>query len=91
MRAVEVLTLCLEQRLVCGVLNEGMLERIDRVWEGALPEKQLGSEQLAKRAAQLVLRLIGDRSKKFVRELPADHGADLGDLLGRGQPVEARH
>jgi hypothetical protein len=32
-----------------------------------------------------------DRLQQFIGELGAEQGADLGDLLGRAQPIQPRH
>ena len=50
---VESLTLALEHALVCGVLDESMLERESRLGAGALPEHESRIHELVQRHIEL--------------------------------------
>jgi hypothetical protein len=89
--SVQLLAPGLEQRLIGGVLDQGVLETVGRVGRAAAAKHELGADQLIEPAFQLLLRPVGDCGDELVGELAADHGADLGEFLDRGQPVEARH
>ena len=89
--SVQDLPAGLEQRLIRGVLDQGVLEAVGGLGRSAAAEDQLGSDQLVERGAQMLFRPIGDRRKQLVRELAADDRPDLGDLLDRREAVEAGH
>ena len=89
--SVQLLAPGLEQRLIGGVLDQRVLETVDRLGRAAAAKHELGGDQLVEPAFQLLLRPVGDCGEQLVGELAADHGADLGELLDRGQPVEPRH
>ena len=77
--------------MVGGVLNQGVLETVDGVGRAAAPKHELRGDELVEPALQLLSRPVGDCGDELVGELAADHSADLGKLLDRGQPVEPRH
>ena len=90
-RACDLLAPALEQRLVGGVLDQGVLEAVGRLGRRAAAEDQLGCDQLVEGRAELGFGQGRDRGKQFVAELATDHGADLRDLLDRGEAVEPGH
>ena len=55
---------------------------------GCVAEHQLGGEQLVEGGMQLRLGSVVDRGEQRMRELTAERGADLRDLLDRGEAVE---
>jgi len=87
---VQDLPPALEQGLVGGVLDQSMLEGIARIGRRARAEQQFRLFELHQCRAQRRLVTAGDRAQQRVGEFAADRGADLGDLLDRRQPVEAR-
>jgi hypothetical protein len=89
--SVQLLASGLEQRLIGDIFDQGVLETVGGVGRGAAAKHELRGDQLVEPALQLLLRPVSDRGEQLVRELAADHGADLGKLLDRGQPVEPRH
>jgi hypothetical protein len=84
---VQVLAPGLKQGAVGGILDQGVLEAVGGVRWRAAAEDELGRDQLVEGGLQLRLRPVGDRGEQRVRELPANRGADLGDLLDRGQAI----
>ncbi len=80
----------LEQAFIRGVTHERMLEREDRLRNFAARKDQFGTDQLAQRSIEPVLRQAGNRHQKFIRELSSDNGTDLCDFPDRSQAVEAR-
>jgi hypothetical protein len=89
--SVQLLASGLEQGLIGGVLDQGVLETVGRVGRAAAAKHELGADQLVEPAFQLLLRPVGDCGDELMGEFAADHRADLGKLLDRGQPVEPRH
>jgi hypothetical protein len=86
---MQLLALRLEQRLVGRVLDQGVLEAVGRLGWDAAAEYQLGCDQLIEGGLQFRVRAVGHRSEQRMGELAADRGADLRDLLDRGEAVEA--
>ena len=78
-----------QEGLIGRILNERVLEDVDRLGRLAAAEQQLGGDQLVERGLELRLRPVGDCGEERVRELAADRGGSLGDLLDRGEAVEA--
>jgi hypothetical protein len=77
--------------LIRGVPHQSVLEGEGRIRTLACPpEHQLRGDQLVERGLELRLGPVGDCGEQRVRELPANRGADLGDLLHRGEAIEAR-
>ena len=89
--AVDLLAARPQQRVVGGLLHQGVLEGVGGVRRIAAPEHEARLGQLVERALQLVLGQPGDRFEQLVGELAADHRRDLRYVLDRDQPVEARH
>ena len=65
-----------------------MLEAVGRLGRVAAAEDQLGGDQLSSAACRSA-SAVGDRGEQRVGELAAERGADLRDLLDRGEAVEA--
>ena len=80
-----------QQRAIGRVLHQRMLEQIGRVRRRALAEQQTGRNKTVERSFEFRLRLAHYRGQQGMRELPADHGADLRYLLRRAEPVKPRH
>ncbi len=88
---VELAARALEQRLVSGLLHEGVLEDVCRVGREPAGVDQLGLHQPGERRLQLGVREARCGPDEPVGELPADRRRDLGHLLGGPQPIEPRH
>ena len=59
---------------------------------GAAAKQQSRIVELTQRGLQLTLIALRHRLDQFVGKLAAEHGADLGNLLGcRPEPVQASH
>ena len=68
-----------------------VLERVHRVGRKAAADDQSCILEVIERGADLVRRSFSDSAKYLVRELSADGGADLRDLLERPHAVETSH
>ena len=77
----------LEQRLIGGIPDQCMLELIGRLWSNASHVKQIRVCQDAQRFLEIVFCYRMDRTDQFVGEFASNNRADLGDLLGRAQPI----
>ena len=88
---VEVLSLLLDQRVVQGLFEQGVLEDVSASGRAALGIQDVGLDQLA----QLVLekRLVhgGDGVQQLVAELAAERGGDLGDFPVPFPAIQPRH
>src|SRR5581483_10742423 len=73
---------------VRGFLQQGVLERVERIGRSALRQNELGLGQPVEGVLQGGSVLVHDRGDDFVRKTAADRGADLRHVLDRGQPVE---
>ena len=80
-----------EQRLVRGVLDQGVLEHVARAGAGAALVQHLGGHEPAQGGLEHVVVQVRHGADQLERERPADARGELGDLLHRGQPVQARH
>jgi hypothetical protein len=67
-----------------------MLEGVARIGRRARAEQQLRLFELCQCRAQRRLIAAGDCAQQRVGEFAADRGADLRNLLDRGQPIETR-
>ncbi len=81
----------LEQALVGGIADQGVLEQIGGVGRRAPAKHQLGLHQAAHRVGQLGLGQVGERGDGGVIEGAADDGGGLGHHLDGLQPIEPRH
>ena len=54
----------------------------------ALPEKQPRLDEAIERSREFRLALLGNGCHQFMREVPADGGSDLRDVLGCAEPIE---
>ena len=68
-----------------------VLERVHRVGWKASADDQSCIIEVIQGGADLVRRSFSDSAKYFVRELSADGGPDLRDLLERPHVIEASH
>ena len=80
-----------EQRAIGRIQHQRVLEREGGMRRHAGAEHEARLRQPVQQLAQLGLRPPRNGSEQLVGELPADRGADLGDLPGRAEPVQARH
>ena len=80
-----------EHRGVGGVLHQRVLERVGRLGRRSAPGDQAGGRQPLERRVELRRRQARHRGNQRVGEFASDRGADLRHVLGRGEPVEARH
>src|SRR5262245_1175532 len=80
-----------QQRTVCRISYQRMLERVGRVRSTTLLEQQTRRNKVVKLGLQLRLRLAHDCSQQRMRELASDRRPDLRQLLGEAEPVETRH
>ena len=81
----------LQEALIGRVLYQRVLEAVARLGRGPVAEHQPGILQLGERGAQRRLVAADDGMEQRVGKFPPDRGADLCDLLHRGEAVEARH
>ena len=89
--AVDRHPLALQQRVVGGVLHEGMLERIHRLRDLASTRSQLGGNEAREDVDKCCLAHHLDLGEQFVTELASDDCTDLRDSLDRRDAVQARH
>ena len=80
---VQPLSTLAQQALVGDVLDQRVLEGVERVGRAAGAKDQLRLLQPLQRLGQLAVAGLGDLGQELVAELAADDGTDLGDLLGR--------
>ena len=88
---VEVLPLRAEETAVSGILHEGVLEDVGRLWLRAAAEDQFSLDELRKGVFELSGIHAGDRCQQIMAELPPDDRADLRHFAEGPQPVEASH
>ena len=89
--AVELAPSTLKQRGVGDVLDQRMLERIDRLGRRAALKDELRLHEPGERLVEISRFSCSDCIEKLVGELTADGGADLGQILGRSQVIEPGH
>ena len=80
----------LEQRVVGGILHQGVLEGVDGIGQVAAPERESRFGQLVERAVELGLGVGCDCRNELVAELAPDRRADLRDLFRRWRTIETR-
>ncbi len=68
-----------------------MLEAVARIRRRVARHDEFGAHQVVERRGELRLGHLQHLGEQAQRELAADQRADLRDLLGRREPVEARH
>ena len=80
-----------QQRLIGGILHQGVLKEVGRLGEDAALVEQLGRDQLCQTLLQrgLVHRRHG--TQEGIRKLPPQDGAKLRHLFDGGQPVQPGH
>ena len=86
---MQVLAAGFEQGAVGGVLDQRVLEAVGDIGRRAAAVDQLGRDQLIEGGLQLRLGPLGDRGEQPMRKLAPERGANLCDLLDRGEAVEA--
>ena len=69
--SVQLLAPGLEQRLIGGVLDQGVLETVGRVGGAATAKHELGADQLIEPDFQLLLRPVGDCCDELAGEFAA--------------------
>ena len=79
-----------QKTFVGGIPDQRMLERIVGVRRSAVPVDELGRDQPVQPLLQLRFRQASDLREQSVRELAADHGADLRNVPARRHPIETR-
>ena len=88
--AMQRLTAALEKALVGGVLDQRVLEAVGRLRPIALDEQEVGLGEPLQSRSQRALIEAGHGLEQRVREIAAQHCADLRDLARRAEPVEPR-
>ena len=86
--AVQRLAAALQEAVVGGVLDQRVLEAIARVRRDAFDEQELRVGEPVERGAQRRLLQPRHRLQQRVREVAAEHRADLRDLARGTEPVE---
>ena len=84
------LTAALEQALVGRVLNQRVLEAVGRLRSSALDEQEVGLRKPVQSRLQRALVEAGHGAQQRVREISAQHRADLRGLARFAEPVEPR-
>jgi hypothetical protein len=87
--SMQVLAAGFEERAVGGVLDQRVLETVDDIGRGAPTVDKLSRDQLVEGGLQLRLGPAGDRGQQPMGKLAPERRADLGDLLDRGEAIEA--
>ena len=87
---VDLLALAAQQRIVGGVADQRVLERVARRGAEAAPVDEPRLHQLAQLALERVQAVRRDRGEQAQREGAADHRGELRHFLGRAEPREAR-
>ena len=80
-----------QQRFVSGLLDQRVLEHEVRARLHAEAHQQRFVDQPAQAIAQRLLAAVPQPPHHRGLEGVPDHGGDLGDRLGRAEPVEPRH
>ena len=80
-----------EQRLVCGILHQGVLKEVGRLRGMAALVEQFGLHELRQAVLESWLVQWRHRPQQRIGKLPPQHGAELCHLFDRGQPVQPRH
>ena len=87
--AVQRLPAVFQQAFVGRVLDQRVLEAIDRRRRRTLDIEQVGLGEFFERGAQRRLGQAGDGLQQRVGKLAPQHGADLRDFARLAEPVEA--
>jgi hypothetical protein len=74
---VQLLPRAAQQAAMRRVLNQGVLEGVDRVGRGTSLEHQLGGDEAGESGLQLVLGEAADSLQQRVRKFSSDGGARL--------------
>jgi hypothetical protein len=88
---MQFLAAAFEQRFIGGVAYQRVLELIRRLRRDAAHIEQFGVGQSAQRALQVAFHDRMDRVEYFIGKLTANYRPNLYDLLGRPEPIQARH
>ncbi len=80
-----------QQRGVGCILHERVLELVADVRRQPVPVHELGVDELGEGVVELGPIELRHRHQQLLAETPPDGRRELGDLLDRRQPVEARH
>ena len=88
---MHLLPTTLGQRVVGGVLHQGVLKGVHRVRPRALLERQPRFDEVRERLIQFGRGMGRDGGDQLVAELAPDRRADLRDLLDRRETIETRH
>ena len=88
---VDSQALALEQRRVEGILNQRVLEDVDRVRWVAVDERELALADAIEVLSKPVVVQPGDRLDQRVRELPSDGRPQLRDAPALAEAIEASH
>ena len=86
--AVQLAAPAFQQAFVCRVLDQRVLERVNRVRHVAAAIDQSGGLQLFQPGLKRDVGHEARRRKKAIVERPASDGANLSDLAGITQPVK---
>ena len=89
--AVQVLPRTLQQRVARDVLQQGVLEHVNRAQRTFADGCQPGIAQAAQGPVHVGPGQGRDSADQLVAEFAPDDGADLSDGLCRGQAVQPRH
>ncbi len=87
---VDLLALAAQQRIVGGVADQCVLERVAGLGAEAPPVHQARLHQLAQLALERVDRVRGHGGEQPEREGPPDHRGELRHFLGGAQARQAR-
>src|SRR5262249_39325248 len=79
--------LAFQERAVNGVLNQGVLEDVDRIWRFSFSERQLASTQAIEMLLQLLLRHVSDGADQRVGKLAPDSRSELSDRAALAQAI----
>src|SRR5271165_2059181 len=88
--AVQRLAAALEQALIGRVLDQRVFEEVVRLRSIAVDEQDVGLGEPLQSRPESGFVETGHGLKQHVREAAPKHGADLGDLPRRAEPVEPR-
>ena len=81
--------LTVEERLMSRILNEGVLEEVDRVrWHAATVEKPRLDEPFQRIFEALLGKRVGNPPYQLISEPSAERRTGLGYLLCRTQTIE---
>ena len=80
-----------QQRRVNGILNQGVLEDVDRVRRIAVDERELALADAIEVFSKRLVVQAGDGLDQRVRKLPPDGRPELGDAPAVAEAIEASH